>query len=304
MTSLSPTTRDARTALIQFLVLTVLCLAVFVREIPIVFRQVIANPEAAHVLALPVLAGILLYRRWDEITRRVSRGSVWGLVVIAIALSVLVFASWPFNFGYPRQVALVLAIAGVTLATCGWSALRMTGPILLLLLICVPVGVRVYARLIIAPETYTLAAARAVLDLLPGVTVSLDGPDMFYETDHGAGAIALGEPHRGASLFMAYVAIGIFVTCFRLRPRWQVAAMTVVLVLGAAACNFLRVLIYGVVTIYTRADPLNPMPRYFSIVGSLMLAYGIYVLFLDIMNRVVIEAPTDKGAPVSAPDAA
>ena len=52
-------------------------------------------------------------------------------------------------------------------------------------------------------------------------------------------------------------------------------------------CNLFRVLVYGLVTIYGHLPPLNPMPRYVSIVTSLLLAYGLFCLVLGILNQVI-----------------
>ena len=282
---------QARIALYQAAVLIALCLIIFAPEFVPIYNQVVSNAEAAVFLAMPVMLGLLLYQRWGAIRQGVSGGSVWGFVLILLALTLMTVATWPFNYGYPRLIALVMALGGVVLATCGWRVLGIIAPMLLLILVCLPVGPRIYARLIIGPETITLEVAQMILDALPGVFVDLNGLDPYYIDNRGAGTIALGEPHKGASLFAAYIAIGIFVTFVRFRPVWQVVIMAAAAVAVAAFCNLVRVLLYGLVTIYANQSPTDALPRGVSIIGSLLLAYGMYVILLEVLNRMIVEVP-------------
>ena len=291
----------ARIALWQTLILAGLCVVAFRTELPYMWRQAISNPEAAHLIALPVLLGIMYYQRRNLLHQHCDRGSTWGLLQILLSLAIFAIATWPFNYGYPRHIALVLAMAGVVLLAGGWPTLRASGPLLLLLLVCLPIGARQFSRLIIAPETYTLTAAHALLNLLPGVFVSLDGPDLSYVSSRGTGAIALGEPHRGASLFMAYTAIGIFVTFLRCRPGWQIVTITIAAIPVAMLCNLTRVLIHALATIMVHANPLNGMPRTAAAIVSILIAYGVYTLLLACLNRITVPAPDLPQAPVAAP---
>ena len=79
------------------------------------------------------------------------------------------------------------AAAGIVLSVGGWRVLWRCLPMLLLLLIALPTGTRYYAALVVRPETLTLQAVRASLDMLPGVMVSLTGLDLSAEqcAEHG-----------------------------------------------------------------------------------------------------------------------
>jgi hypothetical protein len=147
---------------------------------------------------------------------------------------------------------------------------------MILLFLSIPIGPRTYAYLIIKPETYTLEATRFTLNTIPGINVKLDGPDLIYSHQENTGRIALGEPNRGVALLGAYAFIGVFVIFTRIRPFWQVVILVLTLIPLTAFCNLLRMVCYGLITIYYNAGPLSSVPRYSSAILSLLFAYGIF----------------------------
>lgn len=284
---------QARTAWIQLLILLGLCVVAFWPELAGMIKTTLRDIEAAHALAAPVIVLIMFCGRRHAlamILSKGSKGSVWGLVALVAALGIYALANWPFHFETVQRVMLVLAMVSVVLAVGGWRVLKLSAPMLLILLIAIPTGGRFYAFVIIKPETITLDAVSAALSLLPGVTVTLQGSDLLYYADNGSGSIALGEPHRGASLLLSYLTIGVFVTFVRIRPLWQVVVMMVAAAPVVLICNFARVVSWGVVTIYAGSHPLSPVPRIVSIIFSLVLAYGLSTLLLGILSRLVMDA--------------
>lgn len=289
-----------RTAIIQLLVLLAACVLAFLPEMRAILDAAARDWEAAHLFAAPVLIMVLLYQRRHELTRQLSRPSVWGLLVIILSLAVWLFSTWPFNYAYPRRLAMVPAVAGVVLAVGGWRVLKLCLPMLLILMIAIPTGSRYYAFLIIKPEQYTLEAVRGTLDSLPGVLVSLNGLDLSYLHGSDTGMIALGEPVRGASLLLSFLTIGVFVTFARIRPFWQIVVMAIAGAPVVLFCNYARLLILGLVTIYGRTEPLSFAPRVTAVVLSLVLAYGVSVLLLWVLGKIIIDETGFDGQPRAA----
>jgi len=208
-------------------------------------------------------------------------------VLLAIGFAVHAAAIWPVSFGYLQDICFVPVLAGAVLAAAGRHVLKRSLPMLLLIALSLPVGSRIYASLIIPVETRTLSAARFVLDELPGVQVTLTGPDLSYVRGEASGTIALGEARRGASLLWASVFIGVFVVFARIRPFWQIVLMAIAAGPIALFCNFLRVFTWGAATIYGHAPPLSSMPRNVSAVVSLFAAYGLFALCCAALDRGV-----------------
>ncbi len=274
-------------ALIQVLLLTGLWLLLIREEYHFFGIRMLGDSEAAHALAAPVLIGLLIYRRWDLLVRNLRPGSLWGLVLIGIALVMFAVFTWPFFIGYPRQAAIVPAVAGFVLVVGGWRVLKLSVPMLVILLLAVPIGWRQYAFLIVIPETQTFFVTEAALNLLPGVLVTMDGPDIYFTRGAENGTIALGDPHRGASLFLAMAMIGAFVTYASIRPLWQFVVVAIFAGPILLLCNFLRLCAHGVITIYGGFEPLSAFPRLAAGLFALVLAYLMFTAVLGICNNIV-----------------
>lgn len=280
---------EARTAVVQTLILFALCVWAFWPELRYMGRVVIGNSDWAHALAVPIAVLILLHGRRAHLARNLTRGSIWGLILIIGGLAVLAVTTWPFTYGYPRFAATVPVLAGIVLAVGGWRVLKLCLPMLLLVLLSIPIGPRKYASLITVPERYTLATTRWILDQLPGVEVEQDGLDFRFTRDGQTGTIALGEPRRGASLLMSYAIIGVFVTFSRLRPVWQIAVLAVATIPIALLCNLVRTVTWGPVTIYGGVGPASPVPRAVAAVVSLLLAYGLFAGLIWVLSGLLVE---------------
>jgi len=286
-----------RVAILKFLVLLGLWVWLFWPELRDVCVMAPGNCDRAHALAIPVAILALVYRRRHHLRASLTTGSAWGVVLMLAGLGLYAASTWPFDFRYIQQLGMVPVLAGALLAVGGWRLVKRCLPMLLLVLLSIPIGPRIYARLIIAPETYTLAATRLVLDQLPKVKAELRGPDLYFRHGGRTGSIALGEPRRGASLLLASLVIGVFVVFAQVRPFWQVAVMAVlagpVVMLG----NALRVFTWGVVTIYGQAMPTSGAPRAVAAVVSLLAAYAIFGLMCAILSNLVIETEQDEDDP-------
>ena len=277
-----------RVVAVQLVILLALCAAVFHRQFGWL-ESTIGNSEFAHALAAPVIILVLFLFRRPALGAARSRGSALGFVIVLLSLLLYAVSTWPFNYEYPRRAAMVAAIAGVLMAVFGWGVLRLSLPMLLVLLLAIPVGMRIYARLIITPETVTLSAVRATLDLLPGVFVDLVGPDFSYFGRRGTGTIALGESMRGASLLLSYLTIGVLAIFTRIRPLWQLAFLGAATIPIVLFCNYFRLVLWGVITIYAGAHPLSPLPRAVASVTSLVLAYALFMLATLIAAKILTE---------------
>lgn len=278
------TSSDARRALLRGLVLLALAVGVFRRDLLYFATTATTVVDWTHALVFPLAAVVLFIRRRHLIAAELSGGSVWGLLLILFGLAMYTATTWPITVGYARDLQIVTVLGGIVLAVGGWRVLKRCIPMLLLLMLSVPIGQSMYATLSIKPETLTLSAARVVLDLLPSVSVQLVGPDLIYTRGGEIGGIAMGVPHRGASLLLAYVGIGVFVAFMRVRPFGHVLLLALAAGPIALLCNLLRLVILGIATIYTGASPLSYMPRNVGAAASLVIAYVMFLCAAGVLN--------------------
>ncbi len=285
-----PAAASAWAALLKVLVLLALAAWMFWPELGQMARAGLESSDWAHTLATPLLILLLVLRRRRVLAAGVTRGSVWGLVLMLLGLGLYAICTWPYDYGYPRHFALVPVAAGIVLAGAGWRVLERCLPMVLLLWLSIPIGPRIWAALIIRPETYTLKAACFVLDQLPGVNVRLDGPDLDFVRGPQVGTVAAGEPRREAALLLTYAVVGVFVTFARVRPLWQVLLLALLAVPVVLLCNLFRIIVWGLINIYVDSDPVSALPRAVATLAALLLAYGLFAAACGILGRVVIES--------------
>jgi hypothetical protein len=68
-------------------------------------------------------------------------------------------------------------------------------------------------------------------------------------------------------------------------------------------CNYVRLLGWGLMTIYGGAGPLSPVPRLLSTTVALLLAYALFVLLSVVLSRVFVQ-PVPEESTADGPSAA
>jgi len=277
-------------ALARLVILLALFVWMFRPELTGTISNIAKSSERVHVLVIPLMILLLTYHHRAALAERLSKCSLWGIVLLLIGLALYAAATWPFNYAYVHNVAMIPVLAGIVLVTCGWGVLKFSLPMLLLVMLAFPIGSRIYARLIIRPETYTIAGSAATLARLPGVDTVVRGLDIFFESDFVSGVVALGESNRGAKLLLAFATIGVFVVFSRSRSIWRLIVVGFAAVPIIFFCNFFRFFCWAVLEIYAIAAPAGMLARNISTTFSLLLAYALFAfvssaglnLFVDI----------------------
>jgi len=278
---------------LQILILLALSVWVFWWEVVFMYRLVRNSTDMAHVAAMPVAIFVLILSRKKELQKCITRGSIWGIVLILTGLFLYAAATWPFSYGYVRDLALIPVWAGIIGICGGRKILKRSLPMLLLVFLSIPLGSRMYAQLIIRPETYTIAATAKSIDLLPEIEVTVSGTDIFYTSEHSEGAIALGESNRGARLLLCYAAIGVFVVFSRIRSFGRVFMVALSATGVIFFCNFLRLFCWALMVIITNAEPVDAWPKNASTVISLIACYGIFVWISTFKLNLFLEEKSE-----------
>jgi exosortase/archaeosortase family protein len=256
-----------------FLVLLCLCLAVFRDEVLSIFRGALALSEWAHALVVPVAIVAIISLRRAEFKRAMTNGSFWGIALIVFGLAMHGGTRWPFSFNYGQEIALVPTVAGVVLVSFGWRIFFKSIPLFVLVGLAVPFGGRMYATMVIRPETYTIKWVAAILERLGGTDIFVRGVDMIFLRNGRSGIVALAETNRGARLMLAFASLGVFVLFCRPRSWPRIFFVGLLGIAAILFCNFVRFLLWASMEVFTGAGPLDRMPRYISGAASLVLVY-------------------------------
>lgn len=292
-------------------ILLVLCAWLFWPEISRIATGLHNSSETAHVLIIPLAILLLIYHRRDALRKRLTAGSAWGMLFVLAGIVLFGGALWPFNYGYVRDLAVLPVLAGVILIACGRGVLKLSVPMLLLVLLAIPISSRLWASLIIRPETYNIAATAGTLDLLPGIDTQIQGVDIFFSAADHNGCVALGQSNRGVRLPLACLALGVFVVFSRIRSPARIIIAAAAAVPIVLFCTFFRLLCSALMTIYGRLEPQSDWPRSVSAVCALLAAYGLFAAICAARLKLFVadepelhNTDTTAGDPIGATNGA
>ncbi len=292
------TTAEPLIAIVRLSALLLLSLWLFRPQ----FRTMIAaagrSSDTAHLVIAPFAVLALFYLRRRPLAANITAGSMWGIALMLLGLVLHALAYWPFPYGYAHFIAIIPVVAGIVLLACGWRVLALSLPLIFILFLAFPIGSRLYASLILRPNTYTLRATAATLDATPGLDASVDGGDLVFTRNGRSGVVGMGEANRAARLLFAYALIGAFVLFSRIRSRSRVLFVAILALPLLLLCNFLRFLCWALITVYGHFSPTSPLPRDIATVTSLFLAWGIFALVCSARLNLFVE--DDAAEPAAA----
>jgi exosortase len=285
-----------RQAMMKLGLLLVLFVWMFRPELRRMALGALGSAERVHALVVPVMILLLVWRRRRTLTECLAKGSAFGPVLVVAGLFLYAAATWPFSYGYARDIAMVPVLAGLILAACGRRALRPCLPMLLLFILAIPIGGRIYARLIIRPETYTIKLTATAVGKLPGVDTTLKGADVFFKSRSTSGVVALGRSNRGARLLSAFAVVGAFVVFSQIRSPWRLLFITAAAVPIVLFCNLFRFICWALLDVYAFTDPAALTPQNLSSVLSLLLAYALFAIVSSVRVNLFVEVEEDAAA--------
>lgn len=283
-------------ALVRLVVLSGFFVWLFRPELIKIVSMVSRSSESIHALVAPIAAVLIIYCRRDLFAKSLTNGSWCGIGLMVLGIAIYAGTTWPFNYGQVRDIAMIPTLAGVILVAGGWRVLKLSLPILILLLLAIPISVRIYAALVIRPETYTIKAVAMTLEMLPGIDIVLKGVDVIFSSDKQSGVVALGESFRGVRLLMSMAMIGVFVLFSQSRSIWRILAVGVMAIPVILFCNFLRFLCWGLIVIYTPVSYASPLPRNISALCCLFAVYGLFAFISSVNLNLFIEVDEDENS--------
>lgn len=234
--------KSAGISLIKLTILLGLSFWLFWSLITAIARSSLNSSEMAHALVVPVAIVLLVYSRRGKFVECPMQPTAWGILFLLGGIGLYAVTTWPFNYGYARDLAVLPVLAGIILIAFGWRFLKLSLPMLLLVILAIPVGSRLYASLVIRPETMTISVTAKLLDLLPGIQTWIKGTDLFFSAGDSSGIVALGETNRGSRLLLTFAAIGVFIAFSRIRSTWRLVGIAAAAVPIVFLGNFLRFL--------------------------------------------------------------
>lgn len=276
------------TGWIKILIITILFCILFRHDI---YRMVVIwwrDGNWSHGFIIPLFSLYFLNQRKEKLYNIEFKTNWLGLILLILSIFGYVACIYPLKMGYPRLLAMLVAIFGIVLLCCGWQTLKVTWLPILFLFFAMPLPTRVYVWLTLPMRRWASQVAAAFLNLIPGLEAFASGVviDGFYKGE--AFQLNVAEACAGMRLMMAFFALSVAMAYLSERPLWH----RIVLVLSALPialfCNFIRVIITGI--IYIMVNPLLARGGFHTTLGLLMLplAFFIYWLIAELLNSIYI----------------
>ncbi len=283
-----------KNVILKLVIVLLLWIWAFWSEISYFALKAVQTSEMAHAVVAPVAIILLMYAKRKSFVQNATNGSFGAIPVLIVALGIYSVAIWPLSYGYARDIAVVFVFSAVIGTVFGWAAWRQWIPVFFILLLCIPIGMRLYASLVVLPETYTIKMTASIIDLFPGVQTTLFGSDIFFHKGSESGAIGLGETNRGARLFLTYAFVGIVTLFSRDRTVLRYVTVAVLAVPVLLICNVCRYVLIGLVLVVYKADPASMLPRNVSAVVSVLIAYLLFRILSDCRVNLFVEENQEK----------
>lgn len=280
--------------LIQLFILCLLWVWAFWPHLTRNVQISLGSSENAHLLVVPVGVFFLIYLRRKYFIDFAPKDSLWGVGLLLLGLFMYSIFIWPITFLYAREMTTVIVLAALVLTTCGWRYFLHSIPILLFIMTAIPLGSGIFTRLVILPETYTIAACAKTLELLPDVQIDLKGIDLFFTYDGFSSVIGLGESYRGARLFQPLIALGVFIFFSKPRTLWRLFFVLICTAPILLFCNYLRLLCWSLICVYGKLGVMSTWPRFISTAIYLLIAYGLWVLACNIKMNLFLETDEER----------
>lgn len=235
-----------------------------------------ASPAYYHCIAVPFIAGWLLWRRWNRISATPLRASVLGFAVLAFGL-LLYWASARTGVRMVTGLTIPIVLAGMAGAVCGPQVLRLIVAPIAVLVFAIPFPEHAVGMAAMPMQQVSAAITGHVAPLI-GLEVVRHGINLVM----GGFTFVVAQECSGMHSLVALLLTGfILVELSGLNPHRRVVAIALILPIVLIA-NVFRLIVVLLLGQYLGPDfalgvvvhGFSDIIVYFAAVLSLVLAIG------------------------------
>ncbi len=250
----------------------------------------------SHGFIIPLFSLYFLHQRREQLLNVEYKTNWLGLLLIIICIIGYIVSIYPLKMGYPRLLALLGTLFGIVLLCCGWKVIKITWLPILFLFFALPLPTRIYVWLTLPMRHWASQVAAAFLNVLPNTDATAYG--VVIEGFHAGKSFNLNvaEACAGMRLMMAFFALGVAMAYLSDRPYWHRIILVLLTLPIALFCNFVRVIITGIIYIYV--NPMLAKGGFHTTLGLLMLpiAFLLYWGIAGVLNMLFIEEEPESGS--------
>jgi len=267
--------------------------------LPDIHRMVVTwlkDGNWSHGFLIPLFSVYFLHQRRERLAAVEAKSNWAGLVLMILSILGYLYCIYPLKMGYPKLLMLLGTIFGVVLFCRGWRVIKITWLPILFLFFAMPVPRRIYVQMTLPMRVWASKVSGAVLDLIPNLEAEVRGVviEGFYRGEPFS--LNVAEQCAGMRLMMAFLALGVAMAYLSDRPYWHRIILVMSTLPIALFCNFLRVIITGV--LYTMVDKMFAGGSFHTTLGLVMLplAFLMYWIIGELLRMLYIEEPVPEEA--------
>ena len=212
---------------------------------PVLYRmgvQWATDENMGHGFFVPVVAGIVVWQRRDQLLAAPRKPSNWGLVLIAWAALQELAGTLGAEL-FTARLAFVIALFGVVLYIGGKAWLKILLFPLLLLLFMIPIPQIIYARLTLSLQMIASALGEWLIELM-GIPVIREGNLLRLPSQ----TLDVAEACSGIRSLLSLGFLSLVYGYFADKRTWMRWALLVSTIPIAIAANGIRVALTGLMS--------------------------------------------------------
>jgi len=277
--------------------LTVIILATYWSALAELVRRWYGDPDYVHGFLVPVFAAWLLWYRREMLqsaltpspspSRRGENGSLWGLLLIAVAGAMRMVSSY-YYYTLLDPASLIPCLAGLAIFLGGWIAIRWAWPSIVFLIFMVPLP-GFLANLMGGPLQRLATVASTFLIQTIGISAVAEG-NVISLADSQIGVAEACNGLRNMMLFLTVCVGFAFVSRRSITEKVIVVLSSAVIALLA---NVVRIAITAI--LHQTVSHQVATTLYHDLAGAFMMPLAVVFLWLELayLNRIFVRQTTD-----------
>jgi exosortase len=239
------------------------------------------SDQYSHGYIVPVLAGVLLWLRWDPtlpttMSHIATSARLWGGLLLALGLA-LRLAAAHMGMETPDMISFIPCLAGVLLMAGGWSLFRWVAPVVLFLCFMFPLPHRIEQAILMPLKDFATLCSYYLLQAT-GFEAYREGNIIFIS------GIPMGvvDACSGLRMLTVFLALCAAVAMIIQRPLWERIAIFLSAVPIAIAVNVLRITSTGMAYHFSGAESDWVHYIFHDNAGLMMMPLAMLLLYLEI----------------------
>jgi exosortase len=256
-------------------------LALYAPVLRVLVSQWYHDSDYSHGFLVPLLSAYLIWQRRDKLRVLPEHPSLWGMVVVLMALGLLFLGTLGAEL-FLARLSLVCTIGGLIVYFCGWAALRALTFPMVFLLFAIPIPVIVYNEVVFPLQFIASKFATSALEMLNLFPIMREGnvlilPGMSLEVVEACSGI------RSLMSLLALAAGFGYLMERSIAARWFLFLAMVPL---AIISNGTRVMITAIMSNYLGPRAAEGFMHEFSGWVIFVVATLLFLGFYSLMTKV------------------